>query len=79
MGAMRSWLAIGEVQTLLNPCTGSDERGVSPGSPGQWTVVDIAPRGRGQCEAIPGEKHANGVVEPERRELLHRFRIIRLC
>ena len=43
MGAMRSGLAIGEVQALVNPCTGSGERGVSPGSPGQWTVVTITP------------------------------------
>jgi hypothetical protein len=35
--------------------------------------------GGGSARRYPGEKHANGVVEPERRELLHRFRIIRLC
>ena len=42
MGALRSGLAIGEVQARLNPHVGSGERGVSPGSPGQWTVVGIA-------------------------------------
>jgi len=44
-GALRSGLAIGEVQALLNPHVDSGERGVSPGSPGQWTVVGIAPGG----------------------------------
>ena len=77
--AMRSWLVIGEVQALLNPMSVLVNAEYPPARPVLWTVVDIAPRGRGQCEAIPGEKHANGVVEPERRELLHRFRIIRLC
>jgi len=43
MGALRSGLAIGEVQARLNPHVGSGERGVSPGSPRQWTVVGIAP------------------------------------
>jgi len=38
---MRSGLAIGEVQVLLNSHVGSGGRGVSPGSPGQWTVVTI--------------------------------------
>ena len=47
MGALRSGLAIGEVQALVNPCTGSGERGVSPGSPGQGTVVGIALEGWG--------------------------------
>ena len=42
MGALRSGLAIGEVQARLNPHVGSGERGVSPLSPGQWTVMAIA-------------------------------------
>jgi len=41
MHALRSGLAIGEVQVLLNSHVGSGGRGVSPGSPGQWTVVTI--------------------------------------
>ena len=41
IGALRFGLAIGEVQALLNPHVGSGECGLSAGSPGQWTVVDI--------------------------------------
>ena len=52
MGALRSGLAIGEVQALVNPCTGSGERGVSPGSPGQWTVVGITLGGLGQGRGL---------------------------
>ena len=60
MGALRSGLAIGEVQALLNPHVDSGERGVSPGSPGQWTVVGIAlgvgarplPAGGGTCRSL---------------------------
>jgi len=72
MGALRSWLAIGEVQVLLNPCTGSGdlvpthlsvggERGVSPGSPGQWTVVGIASGGGDRGGGSPPSPQA---VEP---------------
>ena len=52
MGALRSGLAIGEVQALVNPCTGSGERGVSPASLILWTVVGITlgvGTGEGAC------------------------------
>ena len=55
MGALRSGLAIGEVQALLNPHVGSGERGVSPGSP---RVVDRGGNrlgGGGSARRYPGK------------------------
>ena len=56
MGAMRSGLAIGEVQALLNPHVGPGDRPPPTSAwvvnaeypralPGQWTVAGIAPGG----------------------------------
>ena len=46
IGALRSGLAIGEAQALLNPHVGSDERGVSPPHPGSGPWWE-SPRGVG--------------------------------
>ena len=57
-------LAIGEVQALLNPHVGSGERGVSPLSPGQWTVVGIALGGLGQGRGLAPSPQAAELVDP---------------
>ena len=79
MGALRSWSAISEVQTLLNPMSVlvivpthlsmGGGRGVSPGSPGQWTVVGI-PWGVGTGEGarpLPAQGGL-GAEEPPSRQ-----------
>jgi len=68
IGALRSGLAIGEVQVLLNPHVGSGERGVSPCSPGQWTVVAItAGVGAGEgASPLPARDKTHEAPVPER-------------
>ena len=45
VGAMRSWLVIGEVQALLNPMSVLVNAEYPPARPVLWTVVAIAPGG----------------------------------